>query len=219
MNFIFGTGGFAKEVNWLAEDIYTKSRSDYRTDFFVDQDSSDIIGSLINEKKVISEEYFFSKYHNERVRCFVAIGNPKLKQIIERTIRNKTPNSVFPNLVHPSLSFDNRKAKVSFGQGNIICSGNVITTDIKLGNFVILNLSCTVGHDTIIDDYTTVSPGVNISGKVKIGKKVFLGTGSSIIESVSICDNVIIGAGAVVTKNVDLPGTYVGIPAKKLRNP
>jgi sugar O-acyltransferase (sialic acid O-acetyltransferase NeuD family) len=218
MNFIFGTGGFAKEVNWLAEDIYQITGSGFRTDFFVDQNSSFIIGKLLNEKEVMPEEIFFLKYKSEHVNCFIGVGNPQLKHLIIKNIRVKTKFPGFPNLVHPSLSFDNRKNKLTLGCGNIICSNNVITTDVDFGNFITLNISCTVGHDTIIGDYTTISPGVNISGNVKIGNKVFIGTGSSIIESISICDDVIIGAGAVVTKNINTPGIYVGIPAKEKIN-
>jgi UDP-3-O-[3-hydroxymyristoyl] glucosamine N-acyltransferase len=74
-----------------------------------------------------------------------------------------------------------------------------------------------VGHDSIIGDFVTVSPGCHISGNVKIGDRVFIGTGAVILEKVSICDDVIIGAGAVVAKSITEPGTYVGVPVKKIK--
>jgi acetyltransferase-like isoleucine patch superfamily enzyme len=50
----------------------------------------------------------------------------------------------------------------------------------------------------------------------KIGNKVYIGSNSTILP-VSICDDVVIGAGSVVTKNINKPGTYVGNPAKFLK--
>jgi hypothetical protein len=54
----------------------------------------------------------------------------------------------------------------------------------------------------------------NISGNVKIGKNVFIGTGAMVLERLTICDDVIIGAGAVVNRSITEPGVYVGVPAK-----
>jgi serine acetyltransferase len=49
-----------------------------------------------------------------------------------------------------------------------------------------------------------------------MGNGVFVGTNAVILERLSICENAIIGAGAVVTKSILEPGVYVGMPAKKL---
>ena len=78
---------------------------------------------------------------------------------------------------------------VSMGEGNIICAGNILTVNVVLGDFVILNLSCTVGHDAVIESFVTVYPGVNISGCVKIGQGVELGTGSKIIQGIAVGSN------------------------------
>lgn len=53
--------------------------------------------------------------------------------------------------------------------------------------------------------------------KTKIGNEVSIGTNATILP-VQICDGVVIGAGAVVTKNIEEPGIYAGNPAKKIRN-
>lgn len=69
-------------------------------------------------------------------------------------------------MIHPSVIYSER---VEFGEGCIICAGNIITVDIKIGNHVIVNLDCTIGHDAKIGDYSTVLPSVNISGFVELG--------------------------------------------------
>jgi len=50
----------------------------------------------------------------------------------------------------------------------------------------------------------------------KIGNRVSIGTNATILP-VNICDDVVVGAGAVVTKDITKPGIYVGNPAKLLR--
>ena len=52
---------------------------------------------------------------------------------------------------------------------------------------------------------------------MKIGNNVLIGLGAKIINNVKICNNCTIGVGSVVTKSINKPGTYAGIPAKKLK--
>ena len=85
-----------------------------------------------------------------------------------------------------------------------------------IGDFAQVNIYAGVGHDCIIGDYFTASPKVSVSGNVRIGNHVFLGTACTILPGVSICDHVTVGAGAVVTKDIVEPGTYVGVPARRL---
>jgi len=103
----------------------------------------------------------------------------------------------------------------SAAYGTIICPGAVLTTNLKLGRFVIVNLNCTVGHDAVIGDFCTLSPGVHVSGNVKIGNCCYIGSGAVIREGITICDGVTIGAGAVVLNDITDPGIYVGVPAMK----
>ena len=62
--------------------------------------------------------------------------------------------------------------QIKIGEGNIICAGNIFTTDIEIGSFNVFNLDCTVGHDTVIGSYNIINPSVNISGGVKITKEI-----------------------------------------------
>lgn len=139
----------------------------------------------------------------------IAIGDPKVKS----KILTEYPDFKYTILIFGIL----HDPEIIIGEGTIICPGSRITCGVTIGKHVIINNHCTIPHDCIIGDLTTISPGVNISGNVTIGKLCNIGLGSSIREKISICDNVIIGAGAVVVKNIIDPGTYVGIPAKKIK--
>jgi UDP-3-O-[3-hydroxymyristoyl] glucosamine N-acyltransferase len=87
-------------------------------------------------------------------------------------------------------------------------------TDVNLGNHVILNRGNQIGHDTKISDFFTALPGSIVSGGVTIGERVLLGTSALTLEKLILCDDVIVGANACLTKNADQAGRYVGTPAK-----
>jgi sugar O-acyltransferase (sialic acid O-acetyltransferase NeuD family) len=103
---------------------------------------------------------------------------------------------------------------IELGEGTIVCAGNILTVDIRLGRHVAVNLDCTIGHDTVIGDFATLSPGSHISGCVTMGEGAYIGTGTSVIEGVTIGPYAVTGAGAVVTKNVPGQSLVVGVPAQ-----
>jgi sugar O-acyltransferase (sialic acid O-acetyltransferase NeuD family) len=121
----------------------------------------------------------------------------------------------FPTLIHPNVLIGTDE--VNIGYGCIICASNIITVNVTIGNFVILNLGCTVGHDTKIGDYSSFMPSVNISGEVIIENSVYVGTGAKIINLLTIGNSTIVGAGAVVSKSLPEKCTAVGIPAKPIK--
>jgi len=81
--------------------------------------------------------------------------------------------------------------------------------------------NCFVSHGVVFinDLFTSGGPAggkKNLWKSTTIGNNVSLGSNSTILP-VTICDNVVVGAGSVVTKNIDEPGIYAGNPAKKLK--
>lgn len=91
-----------------------------------------------------------------------------------------------------------------------------ITVNVNLGDFVIVNLNSTIGHDVRISNFCSLMPSVNISGNVHLGERVFIGTGATILQGVSIGDDVVIGAGALVLENVPSHSKVVGVPARSI---
>ena len=70
----------------------------------------------------------------------------------------------FPALVHPRVALAPRQ-RIALGAGCIIQQGCIVLTcDITLGRFVLLNLGCTVGHDAVLDDFCALMPHANVSG-------------------------------------------------------
>lgn len=214
MDLVFGTSGFAKELDSFFYDIQEAGLTSFKPDFFVGRD---FIGQKISGIDIISEEDFKLKVpSNQTANAFIAVGSPIIKNKIFGML-SQYPNFIFPTVIHPKSSFDKRPGKVGIGKGSIICPGAVITTEIVIGDFVLVYLNTTIGHETSIGDFSTISPGANISGNVKIGKNVFIGTGAMVLERLTICDDVVIGAGAVVNRSITEPGVYVGVPTKRIK--
>lgn len=203
--FILGAGGFGREIFNIFIDL---NRKDDVLGFMEENCKQE--GQLINGKPV----YDVSKledYDVNEIKLVCAIGSPIRKRLIENT---KKLGFKYETVVHPSVIMS---PWVELGEGCIICAGNILTNQIFMGDFSILNLACTVGHDVTIGDYTTLSPGAHISGKVKIGKECFIGTGAVTVEKLKIGDNTFIGAGSVVSKDIPACVLALGIPAKVIR--
>jgi sugar O-acyltransferase (sialic acid O-acetyltransferase NeuD family) len=116
--------------------------------------------------------------------------------------------------IHPTAIIMDENIEI--GEGSFIGAHSILTTNIKIGNHAILNRGNHIGHDSIIGDYFSAMPGSIVSGNVTIGKNVYMGTNSTIIEKKKIKDKIIIGANTVVVKNLKKSGTYVGTPSRKL---
>ena len=210
MNIIFGSAGFAKEVDYLLSD----KDENYTTDFF----SGEPNGVLsIHGVPVIRDEDILDLVKNtsEPVFGYIAVGMPIIRNKIFKKMEI-VQSMTFPNAISRFAVIDQRPGRVKLKEGNIICAGTVFTTEIVVGSFNNFHVNCTVGHDTKIGNFCSFLPGANISGNCSFGDNVFVGAGSVILQNLSICNDVVIGAGAVITKNIEEPGTYVGIPAKKI---
>jgi len=192
---LIGAGGFADEIK--------AHMCDFNMVCFVDDEYY-----VINEKNIKP----LSEFDPNEYEVLVAVGDP----IDRLNIVNKLPKETkYFSFIHKSAQILGNDVEI--GTGSIICAGVVITTNVKLGNHIHLNLLTTIGHDTQIGHFFTTAPGAKISGNCKIGNNVYFGTNSSVKQKVTICDNVTIGLNAGVVKNITYSGTYVGVPAKKIK--
>lgn len=204
--YIIGASDFGREVAWLLEEL-----SEWNIKGFID-DNETIQGEKINGITVIGTVDFLLG-RKEETNVVIAIGSPSVRSMIYEKLKFNN-NILFPNIIAKNVRIDKT---IKMGIGNIICSHSILTVNIELGNFNHVNLDCTVGHDVIMNDFITVYPSVNISGNVEIGNYCEIGTGTQIIQGKSIVDNVIIGAGAGVVKNIKESGTYVGCPVRRIK--
>lgn len=157
------------------------------------------------------DEYMMYENECEGIRSdvgtIIAIGDGAVrKKIVEQ----------FPELKYTTFLTGSTSRSNNMGEGTIICPGTILTVDISIGRHVIINLNCTIGHDCVIGNFVTISPGANISGNVTIGDLCYIGSNAVIRDKINICAGATIGAGGVVVKDITEPGVYVGSPVKKI---
>lgn len=205
---IIGAGGFGRETKMLIDQINVTKPQFEIVGFYDDKQYE----HLINGKQYLGNISDAASI-NEPMSFVIAIGDPNTRNTIVDQLQK--PMFDFPNLIHPNVVIGTDV--VNLGRGNIICAGSIITVNIDIKDFVILNLCCTVGHDTVIESYSSFMPAVNISGEVHIQEKVYVGTGAKVINLLTIGENTIVGAGAVVAKSLPANCTAVGVPAKPIK--
>ena len=191
--YIFGTGGFAKEVYFLINEI-NSVKATFDVCGFIDIDPKiDHLQIGAHKFEVYDELSFFKNALSENVFFAIGIGNPKILNSIREKYRS---DYNFPNLIHPSVIglFET----ISMGVGNIITAGCIFTLDIIIGSFNIFNLHSTIGHDSVIGSCNVINPGANLSGGICLGNNNLIGTNSTVLQYIKIGNNNVIGAGAVV---------------------
>ncbi len=137
----------------------------------------------------------------------IGIGNNEIRKSIAE---NYELNWV--SLIHPSAQI---AVNVSIGKGTVIMAGAVVNACACVGNHSIINTCAIIEHDNVIEDYVHISPNVALGGMVHIGSSTQIGIGATVSNNISVCANCIVGAGAIVIKNIDDCGTYMGVPARK----
>lgn len=199
---IIGASGHGKVVG----DIATKMNQWDQINFLDERDSiADFSG-----------HHVIGKTHDAKAWCaeadfFIAVGDNSLREKLQEEF--ELNGYSIATLIHPSAVIGD---EVEIGSGTVVMAGVVINSSSKIGKGCILNTSCSIDHDNVLEDYVHVSPGAHLAGTVHIGRKNWIGIGSIIINNVSICEGCKIGAGAVIVRNINEAGTYVGVPAKKV---
>jgi sugar O-acyltransferase (sialic acid O-acetyltransferase NeuD family) len=208
---IFGAGGLAREV----ADIFTacnQVKQEYEILGFIDENPASR-GQILNGFPVLGDFSWFDEADKSRIRTIAGIGNPaSRRKVINKAIKHGLQ---FCNVTHPTAVVTQF---ISYGIGVVITAGCILTNQITIGDHVFLNLDCTVGHDTIIDAFCNINPGVHISGNVHLETGCEIGTGAAIIQGVTVGKWSIVGAGSVVTSDLSANVTAVGVPSKIIKS-
>ena len=197
---IIGTGGHAKVV----ADIVLNS-SDHLVGFLTsDTGKADFMGW-----PVLGRDTEYRKFEH---CCFViAIGNPGVREQIAHSMGG----AKWYTAIHPSASIS--AVHTSIGEGSVVMANAVINPYARIGKHCIINSNATVEHDNVIEDFAHISVRAALAGTVRVGTRTWIGVGATVSNGLSICQDCMVGAGTVVVKNIETPGTYVGIPAHKIK--
>ena len=198
---IIGASGHGKVI----ADIIVNS--DDKVLGFLD-DADDVQGKKIIGFPVLGKIADFDNYRD--CEFVIAIGNPYIRERIANELPVKWYTAIHPTAVISSLD-------VEIGEGTVIMANAVVNPSARIGKHCIINTGAIVEHDNILEDYVHLSPNVTLAGIVKVGKSTHIGAGSCTKQVLNIASDCIIGAGSVIVKDITKSGTYVGVPARKIK--
>lgn len=207
---IIGAGGLGRETAWTAERINSVN-PEWNILGFID-DNPEIQGKVFDGYKVIGTLEKVADYPDAYYVC--AVGSARVRRLIVKKVKSIAPVK-FATLIDPACVYC--KERTTIGEGCIICANTYITVDISIGSHVYFGADGTIGHDAVIADFVTCYPGVNVSGSTNIGSGCEFGAGTVIIQGLSVGENTVVGAGAVVVRDLPADCTAVGTPAKPIK--
>ena len=139
----------------------------------------------------------------------IGIGNNTIRKMIAEKY-----NVNWVTIVHPSAQI---AINVSIGKGTVVMAGAVVNVCSSIGEHCIINTCAVVEHDNVIENYVHISPNSALGGTVCIGECTHIGIGATVINNIDVCGDCIVGAGAVVIKDIKNTGIYVGVPARNIK--
>lgn len=207
---IIGAGGHAREIGDIIDSINSIKEEYDLLGYVVDQEYG-TAGEIVKGKPILGDFSWLAK-NVKKTTAVCGVGSPQDRyKLINRALQIGTR---FCNLIHPNATIT---SWVNFGEGVIVTAGCHLTNQIEVGNHVHINLDCTIGHDSKLEDYVTLAQGVHVSGKVVIKEGCNIGTGANIIDRVKIGEWAIIGAGTTVIRDVPPNTTVVGVPGNVIK--
>ena len=172
---------------------------------FVDDDA---VGELMGFP-ILGTTQLLESLNDGQTDFVIAMGNNQIrKQIAQKYSVH------WVSIIHPSVQIG---LQATIGVGTTILAGAVINACATVGEHCIINTGAIVEHDNVIGDYVHISPRVALGGTVMIGEMSHVCIGAIVKNDIKICSDCVIGAGAVVVKDITESGTYVGVPARKMK--
>lgn len=195
---IIGAGGHAKVCYDIAK-LMNQWNKIILLDDNPENDYFKIAGSIDDSSKYINGSEFF-----------VALGNNNTREKITNELTELEATII--TLIHPNSII---ASDVIIDEGTVVMAGVVINSATQIGKGCIINTSSSIDHDNTIKNYVHISPGVTLSGTVKVGSKTWIGSGVVVSNNIEIESDIIVGAGSVIVNNIKKRGTYYGVPARK----
>jgi sugar O-acyltransferase (sialic acid O-acetyltransferase NeuD family) len=205
---IVGAGGFAREVLGICIDLGLADR----VVGFVDEDTAKH-GLTVDGKPVLGGYSALTTQLGAFSPCFlVGVGSGLARRNVSEHLEAA---GIGPATVVSPHAVISPFARID--PGSMICAGAILNTASRIGRHSIVNLAATVGHDSVIEQFVHIAPGVNVSGCVTVGQGTVVGSGATINESVQIGEWSVVGSGAAVVNDIPANSTAVGVPARVIK--
>ncbi len=169
-------------------------------------------GTIINGFPILGNDDDVINLYNDGVfdGIFIAIGY--LKFSVKEKLYNRFKGIVpLANIISPT-AFVHPTAIM--GEGVLLSDGVYISRDVIIEDNVMITLRSIVNHGGHVKKHSFFSTGVTTAGHVIVGERCFVGVGTTISSSITICDDVWLSPGSIVIKDIKKPGHYLSQSSK-----
>jgi len=143
-------------------------------------------------------------------QCFIAIGDNARRK--EKFIEIGSARLV---TVVSKRAYIGTNATI--GSGSFVAHSSHLGPEVVVGHNTILNTGAIIEHESRIGNHTHIGPNATICGRSQIGDSVLIGAATYVADKVRICSHAVIGANSTIISDITEPGTYVGMPARKVK--
>lgn len=200
---IVGAGNVGGFLSYNIEEF-----GDYDIIGFLDDDKNKI-GKTIYDRQVLGPVSTAHQYKGKNIAVAIGIANPIIKRKIAKHL---IPLGFhFPSFISQNIWLSKH---VKVGKGVILYPSTSINYETDIGDFVIVNMNCAIGHNCTILDYATLAPGVNLGGFTHIGEAVDIGIGVSTKQGITIGDDATIGGQSMLIRDVLKNSKIIGVPGR-----
>ena len=209
---IFGAGAYGQEIYCLIKKINGRSNSPlWKFIGFFDDDEK-LWGTANHYGRIIGGIDHLIAW-KEDLDVAISIANTSvLKKIVEKL---DNPHLSFPNIVDPDTCYLDKET-VMMGKGNIVGEITRFAPNVQLGDFNIIVNDVVFGHDDVIGSYNVFFPDSRLSGHVTCGDGNLFGVRSTVLQGLTIGNNVKLAAGCLLMNDAKDDGfTYRGNPARR----
>jgi len=203
---IVGAGGFAREVYYWVNDTFSKES--YKIKGFLSYNQKDLDGHNIKGGIIGNDDNYKIE---ENDRFIIAIGNIDIKK--RAVNRLKKRGAKFISLIHPTALI---VPTAKIGEGVVICPYCLVSDNVQLDDFVMMNTYASCGHDVQVGKYCILSPYVALNGFDKLENEVFIGTHATVIAYRKLGYRSKVNANSVVMRDVPLKQMVLGVPGKNI---
>ena len=204
---IIGAGSVGKYIAYNINQFTTS----FEIIGFLDDDVSKH-DTIIAGFQVLGSVEKLKEFSGNGIAIVWGIAFPKIKKKLFEYYQDLSFE--FPNFIAKDAWISEQ---VTLNKGCIIYPGTTINYETSIDDFVVINMNCSIGHNCIIQSFSSLAPGVSLAGNTKVGNCVEIGIGASTIQFTIIDDNATIGGQAMVVCNVSKGDVVVGIPAKSIK--
>jgi acetyltransferase EpsM len=202
---IFGAGGLGHEIwGWIK---HSKNFGQAKRLLAFVDDNPALWGTEYDGIPIVGRDQFAGR----AISYINAVGSSRARRVVSENLSGQGWHPL--TYLHESVLVG---INVEIGEGVIVCPRSTLSSDCRLGDHVLVNVGCGIGHDAAVGSFSILLGAVSLNGNVTVGESVTVGAGAVVHPGRRIGDGAVIGMSSAVFSHVKAGVTVVGNPAKKI---